>query len=302
MRSNVFRPIYSMRSPNEVIDLGILTIFINVALMLVKISMGLLGNSYALVADGIESAGDIFSSIITWAGFHISLKPADEDHPYGHGKVEALAGMFSGFVLLVAAVVIGYNSILEIRTPHHAPAWFTLPVLICVVLVKEFLAQKVLSVGTALDSIALKGDAWHHRSDAMTSGAAAIGISISMVGGRGYESADDWAALVACGIISMNGFHIMKRSLHDVLDGSVSSDLHNAITNMAASTPGVESTEKCRIRKSGIYLFVEIHIRVNPSISVFDGHQISHQVKQRLISENELIKDVIVHIEPGKVS
>ena len=288
-----------MRSPHDVLGLGILAICINVVLMLVKIGVGLLGNSYALVADGIESASDIFSSLITWAGFQFSLKPADEDHPYGYGKVEALAGLFAGFSLLSAAALIGWNSVVEIRTPHHAPAWFTLPVLVSVVILKEYLSRKVLKVGDSLDSNALRGDAWHHRSDAITSGACAAGILVALIGGAGYESADDWAALAACAVIVVNAFRILKGSLHDVLDGKVCSDLHDAIALTAAATPGVENTEKCRVRKSGISLFVEIHIRVDPGISVYEGHEISHRVKERLLSEYDQIKDVLVHIEPA---
>jgi cation diffusion facilitator family transporter len=291
-----------MRSPNDILGLGILAICINVALMLVKIGVGLLGNSYALIADGIESASDIFSSLITWAGFQISLKPPDEDHPFGHGKYEALAGMFSGVALLSAAIVIGYNAVVEIRTPHLAPAWFTLPVLIAVVFVKEALSRKVLGAGTALDSTALKGDAWHHRSDAITSGAAAIGITIALIGGPGYESADDWAALAACVVIVINGFLILRDSVHNLLDGKVSSDLHSSICSVAAATPGIVNTEKCRIRKSGIDLYIDIHVRVDSAISVFDGHRLGHQVKERLLAANPRIRDVIVHIEPATMA
>jgi len=288
-----------MRSTNEVLGLGILAICINVVLMLVKIGVGILGNSYALVADGIESASDIFSSLITWAGFQFSLKPADEDHPYGHGKVEALAGLFAGFALLGAAAVIAWNSVVEIRTPHHAPEWFTLPVLLGVVVVKEILSRKVLKVSESLDSNALKGDAWHHRSDAITSGACALGLVVALIGGEGYESADDWAALAACLVIVINAILILSGSLHDVMDGKVSSDLYDSITATAAATSGVRSTEKCRMRKSGISLFVEIHIRVDPTISVFEGHEISHKVKDRLLAQNHRIQDVLVHIEPA---
>lgn len=289
-----------MRSTNEVLGLGILAICINVVLMLVKIGVGLIGNSYALVADGIESASDIFSSLITWAGFQFSLKPADEDHPYGHGKVEALAGLFAGFALLGAAAVIAWNSVVEIRTPHHAPAWFTLPVLLGVVVVKEILSRKVLKVSESLDSNALKGDAWHHRSDAITSGACALGLVVALIGGEGYESADDWAALAACLVIVINAILILNGSLHDVMDGKVSSDLYDSITATAAATAGVRSTEKCRMRKSGVSLFVEIHIRVDPMISVFEGHEISHRVKDRLLVQNHRIEDVLVHIEPAR--
>jgi cation diffusion facilitator family transporter len=288
-----------MRSQNDVLGLGILAICINITLMAVKIGVGFLGNSYALIADGIESASDIFSSLITWAGFQISLKPADDDHPYGHGKIESLAGMFSGFSLLTAAAIIGYHSILEIQTPHHAPAWFTLPVLVLVVVVKELLSRRVLSAGDAMGSTALKGDAWHHRSDAITSGAAAIGITIALIGGKGFEMADDWAALLACGVITINGVLILKGALHDVLDGKVSGDIHTEIAAYAHSVVGVRAAEKCRVRKSGVGFFVEIHVWVDPAISVYEGHQIGHKVKDQIMASDGRVQDVTVHIEPA---
>jgi len=207
-----------MRSAAEALSLGILALCINLALMLVKIGVGVIGNSYALIADGIESASDIFSSVVTWAGFHWSLKPADEDHPYGHGKIDALTGMFSGGVLFAAAAFIAYQSILEIRTPHHSPAWFTLPVLTGVIVVNELLSRRVFAAADAFDSNALKGDAWHHRSDAITSAAAAVGITIALIGGKGWEMADDWGALAACSVILTNAFRIVKSSVYDATD------------------------------------------------------------------------------------
>lgn len=287
------------RAPNELMALGILAVCINVVLMLVKIAVGLMGNSYALVADGIESAGDIFSSLITWAGVQYSLKPPDKNHPYGHGRMESLAGLFSGFALLAAAVVIGWNSVREIRTPHHAPEWYTLVVLLGVVVVKALLSRKVLAAGDSLDSNALKGDAWHHRADAITSGAAAVGIAVALIGGEGYESADDWAALAACVVIVANAGMILRGSLHEVMDGTVAGDLQTAITSLAESTDGVYNTEKCRVRKSGVALFVDIHVRVDPVISVHEGHEISHRVKARMLEEYPRIQDVIIHIEPS---
>ncbi len=288
-----------MRTPNETLALGIFTLGVNVVLMLVKIGVGLVGNSYALVADGIESASDIFSSLITWAGFRFSLRPADEAHPFGHGKLEALAGGFAGVTLLAAAGVIAASSVSEILTPHHAPEWFTLPVLIGVVVVKEFLSRRILSAGEELGSTALRGDAWHHRSDAISSGAAAIGITVALIGGPGYEAADDWAALVACGIIVINGVRILRIALHDVMDGEVPAEWHRAVRESALATPGVVDTEKCRIRKSGMNRFVELHVRVDPAISVFEGHEIGHRVKERVLADNPLVLDVLVHIEPA---
>lgn len=288
-----------MRSSAETLGLGILSVCVNIVLMLVKIGVGLIGNSYALVADGIESASDIFSSLITWAGFQFSLRPADDDHPFGHGKFEALAGAFAGVSLLVAAAVIAVNAVFEILTPHHAPEWFTLPVLVVVVVVKELLSRRILAAGEEMGSTALQGDAWHHRSDAITSAAAATGISVALLGGPGYEAADDWAALIACAIVVVNGVRILRSSLHDVMDGSVPAEWQRAVTATAAGTPGVEGTEKCRIRKSGTNQFVEIHVRVDPRVSVYEGHEIGHRVKARILAANPLVRDVLVHIEPN---
>src|SRR5882762_4512678 len=247
-----------------------------------------------------ESASDIFSSVITWAGFRLSLKPADEDHPYGHGKIDALTGMFSGGCLFLAAAFIAYQSIVEIRTPHHSPAWFTLPVLIGVIVVKELLSRRVFAVANTLDSNALKGDAWHHRSDAVTSGAAAIGITIALIGGKGWEMADDWGALAACSVIVTNAFRIVRASVYDATDRAVSPQLRESICTAAANQPGVRRIEKCLIRKSGTGLFVELHVEVDPSLTISEGHRIGHQVKAALISGNTRIQDVIVHLEPAE--
>lgn len=287
-----------MKSSSELMGLGLLSIGVNVTLMLVKVVAGVIGNSYALVADGIESASDIMTSLITWAGFQISLKPADENHPYGHGKIESLAGMFSGLSLLAAALFISVNSVREIVTPHHAPAWFTLPVLIAVVVTKEVLSRKVLCAGTAVGSQALKGDAWHHRSDAITSGAAALGITIALVGGEGYEMADDWAALLACLIIVRNGLSILSGSVHDVLDGSVEAGIVASVSRSALQVTGVDSVEKVRVRKSGIGMFADLHVRVRPSMTVFEGHAIDHAVKNRIMSDDPRMVDVFIHLEP----
>ena len=279
--------------------LGLLSLSVNIVLMGVKISIGLVGNSYALVADGIESAADIFTSLLTWVGFQLSLRPPDADHPYGHGRIESLAGLFSGAALLVAAGIIAWFSILEIRTPHHAPEWFTLPVLLLVVAVKWLLSRKIHSVGRDIDSRALEGDAWHHLSDAITSGAAAIGIGIALIGGAGWEAADDYAALLACVIIVINGSLIAKNALHDVLDGNVAEHLIPEIRALAQDVYGVEDIEKCRIRKSGIGFFVELHVCVRGDTTVREGHEIGHAVKDHLLAKNPRIIDAIIHLEPA---
>jgi cation diffusion facilitator family transporter len=285
---------------NELVGLGILTVIINVTLMLVKIITGVVGNSYALIADGIESASDIITSLVTWVGFHFSLKPADKEHPYGHGKIESLAGVFSGFSLIAAAGIIAYHSVKEIVTPHLVPAWFTLPVLIIIVIVKETLSRKVLGASDSVSSQALKGDAWHHRSDAITSAAAAIGIAIALFGGPGYEMADDWGALLACVIILINGSLIIKASMHDVLDGTVEQASIDAVHKLVSEIPSVENVEVVKIRKSGIGWFVDMHVWVQPQMTIVDGHALSHKIKAAIMESNKLVYDVMIHLEPTK--
>ena len=278
-----------------------LAIAINVLLAIVKITAGILGNSYALVADGIESTADIFSSFIVWCALRWASKPADTNHPFGHGKAESVAGMIVGIALLGAAVIIAVQSVNEIRHPHHAPAGFTLIVLALVVVTKELLYRRVFQVGRSLHSTALSGDAWHHRSDALTSAAAFVGISIALIGGPGYESADDWAALGACGVIAWNGFHILRVALDEVMDAAVAPEIVSQIRHMASAVEGVQTIEKCRVRKSGPNLSLDIHVVVDGSMSVRESHRIAHLVKDRLLESTHRINDVTVHIEPDVI-
>jgi len=282
----------------DVFGYALLTTLINLILMLVKLVTGLVGNSYALIADGIESASDILVSLITWIGFSASLRPPDESHPYGHGRIESLAGIFSGMALLSAACVITYHSVREIQTPHHSPEWFTLPVLLMVVVVKEILARRISVLSNLSESRALEGDAWHHRSDALTSAAVAIGISIALVGGPAYAVADDWGALIACLIIAFNGCRIIARSFHENIDGQIDAEMEQRLRRCSSLVNGILAIEKCRIRKSGTFYFAEVHAQVAPECSVTVGHQIAHDFKDRVIEQLPNLQDIVIHIEP----
>jgi len=270
----------------------------NLVLAIVKIAAGILGNSYALVADGIESTTDIFSSLVVWSGLRISARPPDRNHPFGHGKAESIAGVVVSVMLLGAALLIAIQSVLEIRHPQHLPAPFTLAVLVGVIAVKETLFRFVRRVGSNLASRALMADAWHHRSDALTSAAAFVGISIALVGGEGYGAADDWAALFACVVIFFNGIRLLRPALDDMMDAAAPPEIEEIVREMAASVEGVHNVEKCRIRKSGILLLMDIHVRVDGEIPVRKGHDIAHAVKDRLVASHLPIADVVVHIEP----
>lgn len=275
---------------------GIVT---NLGLAVIKVVVGIVGNSYALIADGIESTADIISSFIVWSGLRIASRPPDEDHPYGHGKAESLAGMIVAAALLGAAALIAWQSIGEIRNPHGAPAWYTLVTLVMVIVVKESLFRFVNKTGESLDSTALKSDAWHHRSDALTSGAAFIGISVALIGGEGYEGADDWAALFACAIIAFNGLRLFRPALSEVMDSAVEAETQAKIRAVAGGVAGVAAIEKCRVRKSGLGLCMDIHVEVDERMTVREGHDVAHRVKDALTASALRIADVVVHIEPA---
>jgi len=264
----------------------------------VKAIAGVAGNSYALIADAIESTFDVISSLIVLGGLKIATTPRDANHPYGHGKAEPLAALVVAIALLTAAVAIAIESVREIVTPHHAPAPFTLLVLVLVVLTKESLFRFVFRVGVAAQSTAVKTDAWHHRSDAMTSAAAFIGISVALIGGQGYESADDWAALAAAGVICYNAFRLVVPALNEVMDAAPPPDVAEHVRAVAAQVGGVTSLDKCFVRKMGLDYYVDLHVVVDGSITVWEGHEIAHRVKNAIRASNPKIMDVLVHIEP----
>lgn len=293
------RNLYQAEAAREGIRTTIIGIVVSIFLAIIKIITGILGNSYALIADGIESTTDVFTSIVVVTGLRIAQMPPDEKHPYGHGKAEPFAGLIVSVVLLIAAIIIIVQSIREIITPHHAPASFTLIILILIVITKEILFRSILKVGDQYGSVALTNDAWHHRSDAITSAAAFVGISIALIGGKGYEAADDFAALLATIVIIYNAFRLMKPALDEIMDATPSQLLKDEIIKVANSVDGVIASEKCLIRKMGFDYFIDIHIIVDGNLSVYEGHDISHKVKDRLTETFSQIHNVLVHVEPN---
>jgi cation diffusion facilitator family transporter len=275
-----------------------LGIGISIVLIFVKGISGHFGNSYALIADATESGADILSSGLLWIGLRIALKKPDKEHPYGHGKAEPLAAIAVALFLMGAASWICYHSILFINTPHAMPKSFTLWVLLGVIIVKEFMYQHVLSIGKKINSQAVIADAHHHRSDAITSVAAFIGISIALIGGKGYEGADDWAALLASLLIFYNAIKILRPALSEIMDAAPSNEIVEKVKNIAASVPEVKEIEKCYVRKMGFDYFVDIHIEVDGNESVTEGHRISHLVKDAILNSNLRVLNVLVHVEP----
>lgn len=273
---------------------------INALLAAVKFAGGIFGNTYALIADGAESLLDIFSSSLVWAGFQVAARPPDANHPYGHGKAEAVAALaVAGFIFAMAGWV-GYHAVHEIITPHQGPAWWTLLVLAAVVVIKVWLSRRMAAAGEEAGSTALGVEALHHWSDALTSAAAFVGITIALVGGKGWEAADDWAALFACVVIAFNGAGMVMKAMGDVMDAAVAQTFEDEVRSLALTVPGVIALDKMRMRKSGLSYLVDIQIRVKGSLTVRAGHDIAHAVKDALIaSARHRISDVTVHVEPA---
>lgn len=284
---------------NKAIKASWLSILGNALLAIAKFLTGIFGNSYALIADGIESTTDVFSSFLVLLGLKYSSKPPDENHPYGHGKAEPLITFAVVGFLVFSAILIAYESIQHIQTPHKVPEPYTLVVLGIIVIIKEIFYRKISKKSEETNSTSLKADAWHHRSDAITSLMAFIGISIAIFMGKGYETADDWAALFAAGFILYNAYLILRPALAEVMDEHVYDDFIANIRKVTAKVPGVLDTEKCNVRKTGMAYHVDLHIIVNSEISVKKGHDIAHQVKNELLAHYPEILDVLIHVEPN---
>jgi len=271
-------------------------------LAVVKLVAGLLGRSSALVADAVESFADTLGSMLVLQALRVAARPADENHPYGYGKAEAVAALAVGGMLVVAALFIVVKAFHEIVTPHEPPAAWTLIVLVVIVLVKEILFRVVMKGADEFDSDAAKADAWHHRSDAITSAAAMIGVSIAVWGPRifgipGLVVADEAAAILASGIILITATRLIQPSLEELLDAT-SHELVARITSIAETVEGVKQVEKVLVRKSGSGFHLDMHLHVDPDLTIRVAHALAGKVKATLRAEMPNLTNVLIHVEP----
>ncbi|MFE3870888.1 cation diffusion facilitator family transporter [Flavobacterium sp. ZS1P70] len=272
----------------------------NISLAIIKGLAGFFGNSYALIADAIESTTDIFGSFLVLFGIKYSNRPADKNHPYGHGRAEPLITFLVVGFLITSATIIAYESISNIRTPHDLPKSWTLYVLGAIIIWKEYSFRIVMKRSIETNSSSLKADAWHHRSDAITSVAAFIGISTALILGKGYESADDWAALFASGFILFNSYLIFRPALGEIMDEHVYDDLIESIREVSHQVDGIIDTEKCFIRKAGMKYHVDLHAIVNANITVKEGHDLAHKLKDTLEEKLPELGHILIHVEPNE--
>ena len=288
-----------MSSEQTAIKATYFSIIGNTCLAIIKGLAGFFGNSYALIADAIESTTDIFASFLVLFGIKYSNRPADKNHPYGHGRAEPLITFLVVGFLITSATVIAYESIINIRTPHQLPKTWTLIILGAIIIWKEYSFRLVMKRSVQTNSSSLRADAWHHRSDAITSVAAFIGISIALILGNGYEAADDWAALFASGFILYNSYLILRPALGEIMDEHLYDDLIAQIRVVSLQVDGIIDTEKCFIRKAGMQYHVDLHATVESNITVKEGHDLAHKLKDTLREKIPELGHVLIHVEPN---
>jgi len=308
--------VFNLPVPDTRLQRGLYATFLGIAVNVIlgaaKFLAGIFGHSHALIADATESFADIFNSLVVWRGIVVAAAPPDDEHPYGHSKAEPLAAAFGAVMLAAAAVWIAGKGIFDIyqllhpqifNNYHREPVkWFTLVILVVVIAVKEGLFRFVIGEGEATDNSAVKTDAWHHRSDAITSAGAFIGICIALVGGEKFSWADDAAAIFCAAIIGVNGWLLLRPALSELMDKAADAETIEKIRQVAAGTPGVERVEKCFARKAGHLYFVEMHIEVDPQMTVLHSHEIAHDVKDKIRAAMPEVSDVLVHIEPLRIA
>lgn len=280
-----------------------LGLVVNAGLAAAKLVAGIVGNTYALVADAVESMADIFASLVVWGGLRVAALPADAEHPFGHGKAEAIATAVVALMLLGAAVGISVEAVRGIRAPGALPAPWTLAVLVGVMVVKWGVSRRVAKVGAEVGSSAVRADAAHHLGDAITSAAAFVGITAALVGARlhggdRWAAADDWAALVASAVIAVNGAGLLRGAVHELMDRMPGPDVVEPICRAAAAVPGVLATEQVAVRKAGLTYRVTLHVQADPTMSLRDAHALGGKVKGAIRCAVPAVASVLVHMEP----
>lgn len=273
-------------------------LFVNAMLAISKGIAGILGHSYALVADAAESVADIGGSVVVWSGLRVASQSPDYDHPYGHGKAEPLATAAVGLILCAAALGILVEAIQAMVSPHGAPAPFTLAVLVLVIVVKATLFRTVLRVAADVGSRALAADAWHHRADIITSASAFIGISAALIGGPGWEWCDGAAGSAASLIVFLNGLHILRPALHELMDGAPDIAMLERVADAARSVAGVRLIEQLKARKLGNHYLVDLHAQADPAMSLSEAHVLSGCIKTAIREAVPSVQNVLVHMEP----
>jgi len=270
----------------------------NLGLVAVKFLFGFLGHSQALVADAVHSLSDCVTDVAVLVGAAYWSAPADEQHPHGHARIETMITALIGLVLAAVGVGIGYNAIASINEKDVAqPGWIALAAACLSIVIKEVLYQWTIHVGRRARSSALLANAWHHRSDALSS----VPVAVAVLGTRlwpSWDSLDHVAAVIVCVLIVHAAWKIAWPALRELSDIGAAAEGRRAILELALQTEGVRSVHALRTRYLGPGLQIDLHVLVDPALTVREGHDIAGAVKRRLLAEGPEVLDVLVHVEP----
>lgn len=271
---------------------------VNLVLGVVKLFGGVVGSSFALISDAVNSIGDVFMSLAVLFALRIAQRPADAEHPYGHSRAEAIAGSNVALLVIVSALLVGWEAIQRIHAQHDLPPVWTLWIATGNVFIKEALYRYNLRIGKRTKSSVVIAAAWDHRSDAFCSFAVLIGLGIVRWGGPAWIGADEAAALVVVSAIVWSGIQLFRRSASELMDVQADGELVQQIREAAESINDVKAVETLWVRKSGLEYFADIHIEVDQDLTVAQGHRIGHEVKDHLLKTFPMVRDVLVHLEP----
>jgi len=271
---------------------------VNIVLSALKMLAGYFGNSQAVFADGIHSASDSITDVAVIVGSTYWSAPPDDDHPYGHGRIETAVTVFIGVLLVAVALGMGYNAVVSFgEKSDSVPGMIAFVAAVVSIIIKEILYRWNDSVGKKIKSSAMLANAWHHRSDAMSSIPVAVAVIVSKIyPGIGYV--DNIGAIIVCLFILHAAYKISWKALRELTDVSVEKDVCNLLESLALSVEGVDDVHKCRTRFFGNGIQVDLHILVNPEFTVREGHDISRKVRRKLVENGPDVLDVIVHLEP----
>jgi cation diffusion facilitator family transporter len=271
---------------------------INLTLGVVKLFGGIFGSSFALISDAVNSIGDSLGSVIVLFALRVAQKPPDPDHPYGHTRAEAVAGLSVAWLISFSAMTVGWEAVSHMFDRHSAPATWTLWIAAANVVIKEVLYRVNKSIGERIGSQSLVANAWDHRSDALCSLAVVVGIAAVRWGGSRFIWADEVAALFVVAAILWSAYHLLRNNAAELMDQQADDEMVDAIRRQALRVAGVRAVEKLRVRRSGMEYFADIHVEVDPQTTVEHGHKIGHDVKSQLVKEFTALRDVLVHLEP----
>ncbi len=282
----------------EVTRAALIGLGINLSLGVVKLVGGIYGNSFALIADAVNSLGDVVSTVVVLLALRIAQLPPDKEHPYGHTRAEGIAASNVAIIIIVSALLVGWEAVQRLTVQHEIPPRWTLWIAGINVVVKEALYHYKVRIGRRTGSTSLIANAWDHRSDALCALAVLIGLAVIRWGGPRFIYADEVASLVVVAMIILSGVHLFRSSASDLMDVQADDELVEQIRADALTVPGVMDVETLWVRKSGLEHFADIHIEVDPLITVAEGHQIGHVVKDQLLRHFGSLRDVLVHLEP----